>query len=451
MRDEARHDVFISYSQQKDHQIAAEFQRAIENFGRPWYRPRELRVFRDTTNLSASPDLWKDIEKELSRSDWLIVLASPEAAASTWVCDEITWWIAHGRTDRMLIALTRGSLVWDASVRTFDWSKSDALPESVMADALAAAPRVPRWVDLTKLSERIEKADRISRDDPELLVITAEVVAPIRGDTKDALIGDHLNQRRRRNQAVGSAISVLSALLVLAVVLGLIAERQRDTATERQLTATSRQLVAEAASIRDTQPDLAKQLLVQAYRMSPTAQVIGALIDSAAIPRVIRTDGRSQAVAFSPNHRVLASASGAGVRLYDAISAQPLAELTGQRRSATAVAFRQDGQLLAVGDADGQVQLWKVASAAEPELLGTVTPTSGYVHSFAFAGKEPRLVVASDGAQTSVVDIRNPRQPHVLESLAPFDLAGLSEGLAVSPDGRLVAAAGEGGRFASCG
>lgn len=442
--DETRHDVFISYSQ-RDHRAAKAFQQGMENFGRPWYRPRELRVFRDTTNLSASPDLWKDIEGALARSEWLIVMASPEAAASPWVRDEIKWWIAQGRTDRMLIAWTRGSLEWDASRKTFDWSRTDALPETELADALAAAPRVPRWVDLRWLSAQLEEHDHVNANDPQLLLDVAEFVAPIRDVSKDALIGGHLRLRRRRNQTVAGAISVLSVLLILAIVLGLVAEQQRDTATERQLTATSRQLVAEAVSIRDTHPDLARQLLVQAYRLAPTAQVTGALIDSAATPRVIRTEGSPSGVAISPRGRVMAVAEDGGAALYDTASARRIVVLKGQNRS-TALAFSHDAGLLAVGDIDGRLQLWNVARPARPELLATVAPTSEAVRTLAFAGKKPWLLMSSDGAQTTVVGVRDPVRPQVSQTLEPFALSGMSTGLATSPDGSVVAAGADDGK-----
>jgi hypothetical protein len=62
-----------------------------------WYRRRALRVFRDDTSLSATPHLWPTIEQALGESRFLILLASPEAAASQWVNKEVDWWLAHRR------------------------------------------------------------------------------------------------------------------------------------------------------------------------------------------------------------------------------------------------------------------------------------------------------------------------------------------------------------------
>jgi len=79
-----RHDAFISYSHRND-AVARQLQHDLERFTKPWWRPRARRVFRDQTNLTAAPDLWQAVVEALDRSDWFILMASPEAAASQWV------------------------------------------------------------------------------------------------------------------------------------------------------------------------------------------------------------------------------------------------------------------------------------------------------------------------------------------------------------------------------
>lgn len=76
------YDAFISYSHAKDKPIATALQSVVQKLGKPWYRRRALRVFRDDTSLSATPHLWPSIEQALGKSRFLILLASPEAAAS---------------------------------------------------------------------------------------------------------------------------------------------------------------------------------------------------------------------------------------------------------------------------------------------------------------------------------------------------------------------------------
>lgn len=127
-----RYDAFISYSQAADSRLAPALQSGLERIGRPWWRLRALRIFRDQTNLSVRPDLWSAIEKALGGSAWFVLLASPKAAASRWVDREVAWWLKHRSADRLLIVLTEGELSWSESVSAFDPARSSALPASLL-------------------------------------------------------------------------------------------------------------------------------------------------------------------------------------------------------------------------------------------------------------------------------------------------------------------------------
>jgi len=61
----AVYDAFVSYSHAKDKPIAAALQSVVQKLGKPWYRRRALRIFRDDTSLSATPGLWPAIEQAL--------------------------------------------------------------------------------------------------------------------------------------------------------------------------------------------------------------------------------------------------------------------------------------------------------------------------------------------------------------------------------------------------
>src|SRR5882724_8464536 len=91
----ALYDALISYSHAKDKPIAAALQSAVQRLGKAWYQRRAIRVYREDTNLSATPHLWPTIEQALEQSRFLVVLASPEAAASHWVGKEIAYWLEH--------------------------------------------------------------------------------------------------------------------------------------------------------------------------------------------------------------------------------------------------------------------------------------------------------------------------------------------------------------------
>ncbi len=87
------YDAFISYSH-RDMKWARWLQRRLETFRiprglRPEGEPkRRMKVFRDQTDL-AGTELQQTLEKELQSSRCLVVLCSPNSAASHWVNEEI--------------------------------------------------------------------------------------------------------------------------------------------------------------------------------------------------------------------------------------------------------------------------------------------------------------------------------------------------------------------------
>jgi hypothetical protein len=103
------YDAFISNSHANDKPVAAALQSVIQRLGKPWYRRRSLRIFRDDTSLSATPTLWPSIEQALGQSRFLVLLASPDAAASPWVGKEVAYWLEHKSADTLLIAVTDGA------------------------------------------------------------------------------------------------------------------------------------------------------------------------------------------------------------------------------------------------------------------------------------------------------------------------------------------------------
>ena len=76
-------DAFVSYSHAVDGKLAPALQTGLQQFAKPWYRLRALRVFRDDANLSVTSSLWSDIRRALDSARFFILLASPGARASS--------------------------------------------------------------------------------------------------------------------------------------------------------------------------------------------------------------------------------------------------------------------------------------------------------------------------------------------------------------------------------
>ena len=225
----ALYDAFVSYSHLRDKPIAGALQSVVQTLGKPWYRRRALRVFRDDTSLSATPSLWPSIEQALGQSRFLILLASPEAAASPWVNKEISFWLEKKGPETLLIALTDGELAWDEAVGDFGWREGMPLPP-VLTGRFASEPK---WVDL-----RAYRAGADPRD-AKFTELAADFAAAIHGIPKEDLLSQEVRQQRR---ALRLAWGAACSLLLLTGVAGWqwkVAIDQRDRA-EKTLAAATR-------------------------------------------------------------------------------------------------------------------------------------------------------------------------------------------------------------------
>jgi hypothetical protein len=197
------YDAFVSYSHAKDKPIAAALQSVVQKLGKPWYRRRALRVFRDDTSLSATPQLWPSIEAALDKSRYFILLASPEAAISKWVNKEVAHWLDHNSINTLLIGLTEGTLSWDETTGDFAAHANMPLPP-VLAGRFVTEPK---WVDLTAYRDGADKGDA------KFTELAADFAAAIRGMPKEDLLSQEVRQQRR---ALTLAWSAAGSLLILA-------------------------------------------------------------------------------------------------------------------------------------------------------------------------------------------------------------------------------------------
>ena len=216
-----QYQAFLSYSHAVDSKLGAVLQSALQRFAKPWYRLRNLRVFRDKTGLSVSPGLWPEIEAALATSEYFILLAAPEAAASEWVGREVQWWCANRSADKLLIVLTSGELTWGDG--DFDWTRTTALPGGLMN----VIRQEPMYLDL----RWARSIGDLSLRNPRFREAVAELAAPLHGRSKDALIGEDIRQHRRTLRLAWSVGVGLVLLTVTSAAAGWTAVQQRNRAT----------------------------------------------------------------------------------------------------------------------------------------------------------------------------------------------------------------------------
>lgn len=117
--EEFAYDAFISYSH-RDLKWARWIQEKLETFhipdeeGEPFTKRRRLRVFRDQTDL-AGVEVTASLRRELRASRYLVVVCSPNSAASRWVNDEVVYFESLGRRDQIVAFIVSGEPDSDAA------------------------------------------------------------------------------------------------------------------------------------------------------------------------------------------------------------------------------------------------------------------------------------------------------------------------------------------------
>jgi WD40 repeat protein len=425
------YDAFVSYSHAADGQLAPALQAGLQSLGKPWYRRRMLRVFRDKTSLSASPELWPSIERALAASRFFVLLASPEAARSPWVDQEVRWWLEHRSPATMLIGLTGGQVAWDGARRAFDPAQSTALPPA----AMAWPGGEPLWVDLRWARE----VRHVSLRDPRFREAVADLAAPVRELPKDELIGEDIRQHRRALRLARGVVAALLVLTVAASASAVVAVQKQNDALRQERAATSRLLAAAARNELAGRLDRAVLLAAEGWRLGQTGESRAALINALQYDARRRTylwpGARVDAVAFSPDGHLLAS-SGLDddhlegpfpVTVTDLRSRRPVATLSRAKRVG-AVAFSPDGKLLAL--AEDSVSLWDTATW-QPQGQALRTSTASAL-SFSNDG---RVLAVGTAGGVSIWDVATRQQLGAL----PLSGFNLEIAVAISPDSRLLA------------
>lgn len=215
---EERYEAFVSYSHSEgDSRVAWEIQRFIEGFSIPAPlrskagRARLGKVFRDEDDLSASQELAHDLKAALDRSDWLIVVCSPAAAASPWVAREVEYFVSRHGMERVLTALSNGE-------------PKDAFPSVLLAREGVSGEAEPIAADLRRSSTGGKRRAEMLR-----------LVAPLIGCPYDELAQKRRMRRRRR-----IAVAAAAAAVCVAAVGSLLLYQHSRVVDAEQLAAAER-------------------------------------------------------------------------------------------------------------------------------------------------------------------------------------------------------------------
>ncbi|WP_443067820.1 nSTAND1 domain-containing NTPase [Streptomyces sp. NBC_01351] len=145
--------------------------------------------------------------------------------------------------------------------------------------------------------------------------------------------------------------------------------------------------------------------------------------------------GRVNALAYAPDGRTLVSAGAdRTVRLWDPVTARPLAVLAGHTDEVLGTAFAPDGRSVASGGVDRTVRLWDVAGR---RTTATLTGNSDDVNGVAYTPDGTTVVSAGGDGATRLWDVDSGRLAATLAGHTDYVI-----GVAVDAAGAVLATAG---------
>ncbi|MEV0976492.1 helix-turn-helix domain-containing protein [Streptomyces sp. NPDC049915] len=356
-------------------------------------------------------------------------------------------------------------LLAQARLVTLDRDSAEITHEAL----LHAWPRLRQWIDEDRagllMHQQITEAaavwQRQGRDPGALyrggVLAAARQWAATRGDgpaagprVEEFLAASvrHAGRAARLRRAGITAVCVLA--LVASVAAG-VALKKSATAQAERNNAIAGEVQTEAGQLRQTDPSLAAQLDIAAYRIRPRPELQTDLISAAGAPvsRLLTAgSGTVFAVAFSPDHRTLAAGGSDGrIRLWnvaDPTDPVPVGRpVDSHSKWVYWLAFSPDGRTLASAGRDHTVRLWNVTHPAHPAVWGQpLTGHSSYVFSVAFSRDGHTLASASDDGTVRLWNVADPAHPRRLGRPLRGHDHGAVASAAFSPDGHTLASAG---------
>ncbi|MEV6718145.1 helix-turn-helix domain-containing protein [Lentzea sp. NPDC051208] len=242
---------------------------------------------------------------------------------------------------------------------------------------------------------------------------------------------------RRRTRRQRQLLAALVALVVIAASSTVFALRAGIAAEEQRAHAAVLRAVGEAAALRSTNPALAQQVALAAYRLVPLPQARNGLRQEDVPSQVLReAQSEITALVVGPTQQQVATGHRDGTVVLTALDDLPSPrtsyDATRHSGAVTALAMDATGGLVASAAEDGTVHVVDV-SLGRPRELAPLP-----VRATAIAWQGGTLVTTgADGALSFWTDLRRER-PRLLTTVQPG--LGPLAGMSFRPDGHVLAA-----------
>lgn len=385
------YDAFISYSHGGEKELATNLQETIKGIARPWWRRRSFEVFRDDTGLGVEPGLWPSIERALDDARWLIVLASPDSAASMWVGREIEHWLERKGPESLLVVMANGD-------------------DSVTHPALdGVALRPDQVVDLRPYL--VNQA--VARNDQAFRGAVAPIAAKLADTTTEQILATDAGMRRRTRIGIGLTALVVTGLVIagsVALSLGLRSQEEATVFTEEvqvQQAETRSQanvelaedLAIASAAVAESRGDLSLLLAAHSATLNPGADqslVLGELLANDVVRYLHGGDGGYVALDMAWDAPRVAAVDRHGTALaWDSDTGQLLFSVPGD---AGDVAWDAQGRVLMVADRKDTVRFF----GPEGEPLGEPVQTGHLSYRLQIDGGGPQTMTRCERAADQI-------------------------------------------------
>jgi WD40 repeat protein len=360
-----------------------------------------MAIFRDEHYLVPGKPLDELIVEALEDSEHLIYLASPKAAASGWVRDELNRWCAmQDRIEDLIIVLTSGTIAFDPVTKLLDWERTDALPCS-LHDRI---DRLPLYIDATGL----QTAATQTLDNTEFKRAINQIVAKLRGIDPIEMSGREVIQHRRNILIRNTLFLTVGIFAIVAATAAWQAILARDEAARNSTIAQARALAAKAEAGLKSKPNRSLLYALESVseiesredtRLAAPYEALHRAIGNVASTQFVREFNENvSALAHTPDGTTLFVGGSAGT-IWRVVTSDAETEIhtIDEIQSEPAVftlSVSTDGKWLAAACSDGALRLWDLSfPGREPT---TIQVEKGWLQGASFRSGSHEIATGGD-------------------------------------------------------
>ncbi|MEU7020257.1 caspase family protein [Streptomyces sp. NPDC046203] len=322
--------------------------------------------------------------------------------------------------DARLVVLDRGEaqLCHDSLLygwpRLREWIRDDRVRLHILRRLGDAADS---WTEAGRQNSGLYGGEQLATS--RTLLLDPEAPATrLRPVEREFLQASRRVERRKRSVFLG-AFTLVTALAVLATLLGFRANSARQDAQSRETVAVANELATQADIMRERDPQTALRLSLAAYRTADTTRTRSSLYSAytTVTPTNLPSDMHEPVlnVAYGTAGALLASSQrGGAIRLWDVSrpnAPKRVAKL--DLKGSAPIAFHPRLPLLAALS-PAKLMLWNVSDPTRPSMAAAVSLPENRSFSLAFSPDGRTLAAGGESGRLRLWDVSEPSRPRPL-------------------------------------